>query len=608
MFIRLMLFAFLSSSLIAQSFESISTSNPASFRSQALAGAVNDDLDLVYDPIDLRFVDKIRLYTNLSNLTSSEEEVFNDFSDNELLIGASWQNWTVFDWWTSVLFRYRNSKSGNALFIDQDLNGIPDIGGSGEFRNTYNAFLDTNGDGLFDIQRLIDQRKISETANNGNALLINNAIGFKSGATLGFRYSRLKQESGFGGAGGFYGTGNSALVGTFPGDPTFNLDLTITDLLTNNVIQKQQEDGDFLNTGEESSNQFNLSFMTPFNMRGLKRVELRLDGGLLNERFTQSRSDSYKGTLDLFNNAIPDFEDVFSEISTVKSKIAYDGSGGSLGASLHKVFDRARERRNDGFFRIFIDWQRLLLDYSATSENTLAFQDIQFDGLDTLGLDFSNNALTHFTSSDEGEAVYNHFRIGLRVNAPLGNKVYFGTGVVLDIGDLDQNSELMELQNNTRDFTLQDNSLANDFSSVTMQETEAARTVEERTTKVQLPVGIEYAFTKNEKWKLRFGSLFEYIKSENIESFRIELADPRTTVTQFADGNIVTQVFDNEFDSNRRRLETIRTTTRFFYGLGYQPTDNLQVDLLGFLGNNDSDEIIDANFYRSLRLSFSIKL
>ena len=49
----------------------INVSEPQSFRSQALGGTVDDDLDLVYDPIELRFVSGIRLYTNLSNVISN---------------------------------------------------------------------------------------------------------------------------------------------------------------------------------------------------------------------------------------------------------------------------------------------------------------------------------------------------------------------------------------------------------------------------------------------------------------------------------------------------------------------------------------------------------
>ena len=65
------------------------TQEPISFRSNALGGIIEDDLDLVYDPIELQFVEGIRLYTNLSNLTSSGERLFGNIADDEFLFGIS---------------------------------------------------------------------------------------------------------------------------------------------------------------------------------------------------------------------------------------------------------------------------------------------------------------------------------------------------------------------------------------------------------------------------------------------------------------------------------------------------------------------------------------
>ena len=39
---------------------------------------------------------------------------------------------------------------------------------------------------------------------------------------------------------------------------------------------------------------------------------------------------------------------------------------------------------------------------------------------------------------------------------------------------------------------------------------------------------------------------------------------------------------------------------------GYTPIENLQIDLLGFLGTSDNS-IFDTSFYRNLRLSFTMK-
>jgi len=63
-----------------------------SFRNIATGGTIDDNLDLVYDPIELRFVNGMHFYTNLSNLTSTREKLFNNVADNEFLIGVSMQN------------------------------------------------------------------------------------------------------------------------------------------------------------------------------------------------------------------------------------------------------------------------------------------------------------------------------------------------------------------------------------------------------------------------------------------------------------------------------------------------------------------------------------
>jgi len=594
--------------LNAQNFTPSNNISPASFRSQALGGAVFDDLDLVYDPIDLRFVKGIRFYTNLSNLTSSEEQLFNDRSDNEFLLGGSWKNRTIFDWWTSALIRFRNNETDNPLFIDQDLNGIPDIGGEGEFRNIYSAFLDTNGDGLADIRRFVDQRKISRNEAGGHAFILNNAIGVGEGSTLGIRYIRAVNDNNLNTSGGFYGNGSSQLIGVFPGDPSFDLEFTVTDLATNNLLFQQDEEGDFLNSGSSTSNNIHFSFMTPFNMTGLERVELRLDAGFISEKQEMDMRDTYLGQTAAFNSQIPDFTDSFSESSNVRDFFNYDGSGVELGGSLHKVFTRGKERRNDGFFRFSLSWQRLVLDYTSLAQNNVSFNDIQFDGLDTLGLDFQNLSNNQTRRDDTGEAVYNRLMGQFRINSPLGKKVYAGAAVRLNITDFDQTSEFSEESNNIRTFRLQDNTTSNDFTSTTTETLSGISRFEQRITTLSVPVGIEYAFTKNEKWSLRFGSFFQYQKISGEVAETPEESTPRTTITEFEDGNITSQVFDSELQTTLEKNNDVNSSSSFFYGLGYEPTEHLQLDLLGFLGTGDQLEVIDSEFYRSLRLSFTIKL
>ena len=165
--ILFLLFAFVSQSQIfGQQFE------PLSFRSQALGGIVSDDLDLIYDPIELRFVKGIRVYTNLSNLISYNEEILDNVSNNEFLFGISFQNPYIKNLWSSALIRYTNAQSSDQVTLDRDLDGVIDITDEGNFQDIFNAYLDMDGDGLYDIRNEINQKKENFDLNKRNAFIL----------------------------------------------------------------------------------------------------------------------------------------------------------------------------------------------------------------------------------------------------------------------------------------------------------------------------------------------------------------------------------------------------------------------------------------------------
>ena len=82
----------------------------ASFRNLATGTAIDDDLDLIYDPINLNFVSGSRLYTNLSNIINSGERILDNNSLDQYLIGFSVQNPFVENLKHSILIEFANSK------------------------------------------------------------------------------------------------------------------------------------------------------------------------------------------------------------------------------------------------------------------------------------------------------------------------------------------------------------------------------------------------------------------------------------------------------------------------------------------------------------------
>jgi len=106
---------------------------------------------------------------------------------------------------------------------------------------------------------------------------------------------------------------------------------------------------------------------------------------------------------------------------------------------------------------------------------------------------------------------------------------------------------------------------------------------------------------------MRFGTRFTSTETVVRTSEQITASDPLVTETVWGDGALALDIQDNEYLSTSSRSVTVTSDTDFFYGLGYNPTESLQVDLLGFFGTL-GNQIIDANFYRSLRLSFTLRL
>ena len=82
-------------------------------------------------------------------------------------------------------------------------------------------------------------------------------------------------------------------------------------------------------------------------------------------------------------------------------------------------------------------------------------------------------------------------------------------------------------------------------------------------------------------------------------------SEPHVTETEYGDGDIDIDFDDNIYESTSEHTRTTSSSTVFTYGLGYNPMENLQIDVLGFLDYEAS--ILDAEFYKYLRISLTMK-
>jgi hypothetical protein len=576
---------------------------PVSFRSSALGGIIDDDLDLVYDPIELSFVKGIRVYTNLSNLTSNQEQLLNGISDNEFLFGVSANNPFLKSLWTSALIRFSIAQNSNAVNIDSDLDGWNDKYGDGILESNFTAFLDNDADADYDVQRVIFQRKTDINQNNNRSFILNNALELDN-IVLGlkFVYGSYNLESTVASwYHGMLGTGANVLSPVSSGAADFNRSVRnnlIAEDYTDNIWS---EDGDFKT--DNNSNYFNIGVSCL--LKNFRNYEIRGDLFYNHDNSLYDVNDKYSGKYEYFDPNIPNYEDNYSEKDSYKYKREENGGKIFLGVTLRKTFDKKEQRKDDGYWRVGAGM--FFGSYDYTNATTSIFSSEKNKIEDQPLSDHSIKITTDNITKDNGDKSVQNYMANIKVNYPFGERVYFGMGGYFNYTSTNRKTDFIESYDEVTNYTRIDNT--SDYFDYVRTESEsitADRTYDISNISFQAPVGVEYRFTENMKWSLRFGTIFNYYNQKIIDKKKITKSEPYTTVTNRGDGSSSTYKDDNEYASTKEETKTTSSNTVFSYGLGYNPTENLQIDLLGFFGNKING-LLDSDFYRSLRLSFSLK-
>ena len=561
---------------------SMANAQTQSFRSVALGTIIDDDLDLVYDPIELKFVEGSRLYTNLSNLTSSNENVFDNVTDDTYLIGFSGKCPFVENLWRAVLIKFENSKTAHFVEIDSDLNGTDDISGFGTLTSEYTAYEDTSGDDIYDILTTIYQDVSDFTEINSFNFVLNHTYDLGS-VVIGGRIDFSKS--------------------CYDDYMDYNLDFTYHDIETN--FDENTMDGleDLNNTNKFSTFDFLGSVLFP-NVNG---YEIRGDINFQNRNTSWSTDDSEEDRTDLFDIDIPGLEDYEIDQATFNSTVEEKGNSFAVGSSIRKTFNQATERKNDGYWRLGAGINFGSFDYKDSEEDISTYFDKFLDPEDSLNIDYIETITGKEESTNDGTNKKFGFDIFFRLNYPLDEKVYFGIGGHIDHNTANRETDYTESIENIEDFEILDEeATASDYTITETYGYTADRTYEVSSTVLMLPVGIEYKFTNNNKWAGRFGAIFRNVFTTINDARQITDADPFKTLTEYGDESPpIIVIEDNIYESTSEHNSSAYSDTDFYYGIGFQPTDKMQIDLLGYFGSA-GNSLLDADFYRNLRLSFTL--
>jgi len=572
-----------------------------SFRSNALGNIIDDDLDLVYDPIELRFVDGIRLYTNLSNLTSTHEQLFDNVSDDEFLLGVSSQNPFMKFLWHSAMLRFQNSETSNSVEIDSDFDGWTDIYGNGTLIGEYTAYLDTDYDGLYDLKKMLSQEKSDFSTDDSYSFILNNTMNMW-GLTLGGKLSVGDATYTGNSASNSLGSGYGVLNYVDLDDPTFQNSFT-THLIEDgydNLVWS--EDGDFTYENKTSFTNLDASVMLP----DFIDFELRGDVRIYSNQMLSSVNDNYFGEYEYFDPEITSYTDTYSETDSYSSETNEDGSGIMLGGSLRKTFNEQDQRKNDGFWKFGLSMNFSSYDYTNSSSSQFSSTEISYDG-DLSSDDFEKNISEQTSISDIGDKKLNSFNFYGKFNIPLGEYVHFGIGGFLNQSKSNRETDYTETVNDVTDYDYTDSEYDDiDYIVTETSKLTADRKYDVSTINFTCPVGLEYKIGKNRDWSLRFGSIFTNTNQTINDAKQVTDSEPFVVETEYGGGDVTIDIDDNVYESTSEHTRTTSSSTVFTYGIGYNPMENLQIDLLGYWGTSDNS-LLDTSFYRNLRLSFTMK-
>lgn len=583
----------------------INAQESVSFRSNSLGNAIDDDLDLVFDPIEIQFVEGVRLYTNLSNLTSNQEEFFDNVSDDEFLIGVSFKN--------SLL----PNKLRQALLVRFENTETPRLNdGQDGTTSEQQTYYDLDDFENVDRQISTNTTRTHFDTENSYSIVLNNSVNFLD-FIVGGKISLINSDESFNDANSTLGTGGPTglLSQVYYNTPTFSQIYESVYLDSFDDDLNLTETGNFDTQENYSYQMFDFSFFLP-DYNGYEFTST-LNYSIINEQ--TKTEDLYNGEYE-YDDYWNEDENNYSETEFYKSNKKSEGTAITLGSSLRKVFSKQSERKNDGFYELSAALKFGDLDYTNNEINTFSSSNRNY-----IGNDWQNNVDETYNWQtsiiDQGSTELGGYSLSARLNIPL-DKIHFGISAMLDHSTSARSTDYYESHNSVKDVDYLYDAVIGywdydyyygywewveiiaspDYTRTVDHSLTADRSYDLSHTTFVFPVGLEYILNEKNNLSMRFGSIFTNTSTTIDDVKEIRNFEPETTVVEYEDNNYDDDSIDVEditVTSYINSSTTVSSSTVFTYGIGFNPTENLQIDLLG-MGRGDFE-------FDGARISFTMK-
>lgn len=515
---------------------------PESFRHQSTAGIWEDDYDLIFDPGRLPLIDGQRIYTNLSNLVNSNETQFGPASANFFLVGGSSHPKSCSP---AGIYDHTGYKQPlfTGLFGPGSLDSL-----YGSARSTYVEWRNLDSTGTYDVKHVEVAARNAWQCGSGNDLYLGVGMAPRKGnVRLGLAFA----------------WNDSSVRDVSPA-------LEFSDHDYDSSLVAGQYTWLFDDTAHGSAltrfDREQVLLSGWFGLKGGSQLGILLQPAL-ETRSEGANSSSWQRT-DL-SPATPliDFD---TSVGADNSTQPWQGINVPLTVQLFRPY------RNNSELRLSLSGH-----YSSENLGTGAGDWSHQTSYATLNPGFE---ASYDTSALAQEGMNRSFgaNLGLLDLHSIGEKLSLGWGVQLS-GSMDDDTLLGAQSLSSVARYDNGDSVENRYDSVvtvTESETWLTRTTGSHAL-LTIPVGLE--FRPVPSIALRLGARHTLSWDDVTTTKQLLAYAPQKTRIDYGDGTFREVQSQAQFTpSSSETVTPFASQTVFTYGAGFRPTENLQIDLMGF--------------------------
>ena len=585
---------------------------PVSVRSQSLAGAIDGQWDLLYDPINLSLVKGLYIYTNLADYNLQWcDEPFNDNNwenetefTEELPLGVAFTNPFYAPLRHSLLIRLRQSRTTEWM----DHNGSYD----GEVTIYTTEYIDTDNDGIYDVTT-----KMQETEKDYGDITKRLFLAWNNSMQMGdavyglmFVYDKNSLETDD--AMGNYGSGMYG--GPFRsfswGDNSYSSAGSHYNYGESDPFQTWEEVGDFCTEDSYGLMRIQLAAMRPMMLLN-EENEVRVD-------FTfEHENDAAMDTDDNYHARFFRYEQdgLFSRIGntdeSLDSSMEMNTSTFQLGLGLRRTFAEATQRYYEGFWECGVDVAMLTgdidMDYRRM-ENSWGEMTNELTG----ELLESNSVDDVRTLNESGDLSGFETHLHGRVNIPFSQDVYFGLGYIASwehrYFETDYSERHVRIEEEYSP-AYEEGQMQN-TRIISMSAYESDQEDSQDAFVLDVPVGLEFRLPvghisesdnfclRNFRFRLGTGFHYRSVEQEVVDrfvNFEPEMRVTETTVNGHTDIE-VEQIDDQDLESMKTLTKTVTGFKSYHFGVGYVHSDFLEIDAGGYYMADSDDYYLGISF------------